>query len=77
MPGASVAKLHIDCWLLWIVGTSIIIASWADLVTPEVGWVGFGIALTGSLLDVSARRRAAAAAPANAEPKADERAADA
>jgi hypothetical protein len=44
------------CWALWIVGTILIAASWADLVTPTLGWVGFGIALVGSLLSFGAQR---------------------
>jgi hypothetical protein len=43
-------------WALWIVGTAIIVASWANVVTPTVGWVGFGIALVGTVLSSFARR---------------------
>jgi hypothetical protein len=38
------------CWLLWIGGTILIIASWGEIVTPAIGWIGFGVALTGTLL---------------------------
>ena len=32
------------CWALWIAGMAIIVASWADVVTPTIGWIGFGLA---------------------------------
>jgi hypothetical protein len=34
-------------WLLWIPGTILIVLSWTDIVSREVGWVGFAIALVG------------------------------
>jgi len=43
------------CWALWIVGTAIIVASWANIVTPTVGWGGFVIALVGTVLNYTQR----------------------
>lgn len=37
-------------WSLWIVGTILILLSWTNSVTPEVGWTGFVMALIGALL---------------------------
>jgi hypothetical protein len=45
------------CWVLWICGTVVIVASWLDIVTPTVGWVGFGIALAGTLLSFGAHQQ--------------------
>lgn len=42
--------LHKFCWVLWIGGTATIAASWADVVTPTIGWVGFTVALVGTVL---------------------------
>lgn len=42
--------LNYICWTLWIVGTLVIGASWMNVVTPTVGWIGFGIALVGSVI---------------------------
>jgi hypothetical protein len=43
------------CWALWVVGTAIIVASWTQVVTPTVGWVGFAIALAGTGLSMLAQ----------------------
>jgi len=45
------------CWVLWIGGTAVIVASWLNIVTPAVGWVGFGIALAGTLLSLTGQQR--------------------
>jgi hypothetical protein len=45
------------CWLLWIAGTAVIVASWLDVVTPAVGWIGFAAALAGSMLSSNLRTR--------------------
>ncbi len=45
------------CWAMWLVGTILIVASWADVVTPTIGWVGFGVALAGTLLSFGAQQR--------------------
>jgi hypothetical protein len=49
--------LYKFCWVFWIAGTAIIVASWLDIVTPTVGWLGFGIALAGTLLSLGAQQK--------------------
>jgi hypothetical protein len=44
------------CWVMWIGGTALIAASWGDVVSPTIGWVGFGIALAGTLLSFVAQQ---------------------
>jgi len=34
-------------WLIWIVGTILIVLSWDGTVSAEIGWAGFVIALIG------------------------------
>ena len=41
---------------LWIGGTALIVGSWINIVTPQVGWVGFGIAGAGTLLSMVSNR---------------------
>ena len=48
---------HNFCWAMWIGGTILIVASWANVVTPAMGWVGFGVALAGTLLSSGAQQR--------------------
>jgi hypothetical protein len=45
------------CWAMWIGGTILIVASWANVVTPTIGWIGFGVALIGTLLSFGAQQR--------------------
>jgi hypothetical protein len=42
--------------VLWIGGTAPIVGSWAEEVTPQVGWIGFGIAGAGTLLSMVSNR---------------------
>ena len=37
-------------WWLWCAGTALVVASWFDLVSPSIGWCGFGIGLLGSVV---------------------------
>lgn len=37
------------CWVGWIAGTVLIAMSWFNLVSPIVGWSGFGVAAVASL----------------------------
>jgi hypothetical protein len=37
-------------WILWVVGTALIVASWMGAVTPTVGWIGFAVAGVGALI---------------------------
>ncbi len=50
-------RMYRFCWVLWIGGTAVIVASWLNIVTPAVGWVGFGVALAGTLLSFGAQQR--------------------
>ncbi len=43
-------------WVLWIGGTILIIGSWVDAIPVHIGWVGFGIALAGTLLSIVSER---------------------
>ena len=36
--------------LIWTAGTILIVLSWVDVVSRDVGWIGFGIALFGVVL---------------------------
>jgi hypothetical protein len=42
--------LYKTSWLVWIAGTILIVLSWNNTVSAEVGWVGFAIALIGVVL---------------------------
>ena len=44
------------CWAMWIGGTILIVASWGDIVSPTVGWIGFVVAMGGTLLSLGARQ---------------------
>jgi len=37
-------------WLFYCIGTTLIVCSWFDLVSVELGWFGFAIAIGGSIL---------------------------
>ena len=43
-------------WCLWIGGTALIVGSWINLVSYKLGWIGFGIALSGTLLSIFSNR---------------------
>ena len=40
-------ELYKLAWLIWIVGTILIVLSWDGTVSAEVGWAGFVTALLG------------------------------
>ena len=46
-------RLRRFAWLLWVVGTVLIMLSWADKVSPTIGWIGFCIAVLGVLFSLS------------------------
>lgn len=39
-------------WIIWWIGTIIIVFSWFKIVSNTIGWVGFGLACTASLVSV-------------------------
>ena len=43
-------------WASWWIGTALIVASWFDVVSRSIGWVGFGAACTASLISVVVNR---------------------
>ena len=52
-------SLHKLSWILWIPGTVVIMLSWFNLVPARIGWIGFWVALAGTLLSfVPSRSRA-------------------
>ena len=36
-------------WPAWWIGTALIVASWLNVVTPTIGWIGFALAGTAAL----------------------------
>jgi hypothetical protein len=40
-------ELYKLAFLMWIVGTILVVLSWDGTVSPEIGWSGFVIALIG------------------------------
>ena len=42
-------------WWLWAGGTVLIVLTWMEVVSPTVGWLGFGIGLIGSVLSWGVR----------------------
>jgi hypothetical protein len=57
-------------WWLWAIGTVVIALSWFHVVTPQVGWIGFAIAMSGSVLGWGIRppRSSRSSPDANREP---------
>jgi len=47
--------LYRACWALWVCGTALIVLSWVDVVPVTIGWVGFGVAVVGTLLSFAAQ----------------------
>ena len=37
-------------WYMWAIGTILVVLSWFDVVSPNVGWCGFAVALVGSVI---------------------------
>jgi len=56
-------------WWLWAVGTVVIVLSWANLVSPIIGWCGFGIGLVGSVVGWGFRPPRSSTATAHSERK--------
>jgi hypothetical protein len=49
-------SLHRFYWAAWLTGTALIVLSWARVVTPTVGWIGFTTACGAALLSYIPRR---------------------
>jgi len=60
-------RLRQFCWLVWLVGTVLVVLSWMRLVSPTAGWVGFGISLLGVLLSYLPQRPDPSAYPLTQE----------
>src|SRR5438477_2851827 len=43
-------------WLTWWIGTILIVLSWMQVVSNEIGWAGFGISAASFFLHVLGRR---------------------
>jgi len=43
------ASSNTQIWLVWLVGSALIVASWLRLVNARVGWLGLGAAMLGVL----------------------------
>ena len=48
-------------WWLWAIGTVLIVLSWVDVVSTNIGWCGFALGLVGSVISWGLR-------PPRAEP---------
>ena len=55
-------------WAMWIVGTLLIVGSWINVVPNSIGWVGFGVALAGTLLSFVAQSRVFARSASQVRP---------
>lgn len=53
-------------WLLWIGGTVMVALSWTGSVSGRTGWIGFGIALAGTILSLFRGRSRRCCAPQRA-----------
>jgi ABC-type ATPase with predicted acetyltransferase domain len=51
------SQLRRICNVVWVVGTAAIILSWARVVPPSVGWVGFGVSVVAWALSSTIARR--------------------
>jgi hypothetical protein len=51
-------------WVVWWIGTILIVLSWVRVVSFTVGWIGFGIAVFALVTSVFIRRYLAACAAA-------------
>ena len=68
-------ELYKFAWLVWIGGTILIILSWNDTVSPEIGWIGFVLALIGVGLSFIPHLRTKREKPAVPSPPDDKAAA--
>lgn len=47
--------LYRASWVIWGIGTVLIVLNWIGVVGPTIGWAGFAGALIGAMLSVTAR----------------------
>jgi hypothetical protein len=45
-----VISISMASWLFWCIGTILIVCSWFNLVSIQLGWFGFAIAVAGSII---------------------------
>ena len=55
-------------WGLWIVGTVLIVGNWIGVIPNSIGWIGFGVALAGTLLSFVSQSRGFAGAASQEKP---------
>jgi hypothetical protein len=56
-PFQGITVLYRIYWFAWLAGTGLILLSWVDVVSPTIGWVGFGIACGAAFLSYIPRGR--------------------
>jgi hypothetical protein len=49
-------KFDRTIWLVWWIGTILIVLSWLGVVSVTIGWIGFAGALASTLVSVIARK---------------------
>lgn len=49
-------KIDRVTWLTWWAGTALIVLSWVSVVSNAIGWLGFAIAVSSTIISVIARR---------------------
>ena len=59
-------------WWLWATGTVLIVLSWFDVVSAEIGWCGFAIGMAGSALSWGLLLTRHTSPPAEKPPQAKE-----
>jgi protein-S-isoprenylcysteine O-methyltransferase Ste14 len=43
-------------WVLWIIGTILVVGSWVGLVPAGLAWFGFGMSLVGCVMGLVCRK---------------------
>jgi hypothetical protein len=49
-------RIYKIAWGFWIVGSIIVALSWVNAVTSKAGWIGWGVALFGTVLSFLGKR---------------------
>jgi hypothetical protein len=57
-PGRTGASTHLSrgMWGAWWAGTILLVLSWTEIVSPTIGWIGFGIACISVVVSVIANK---------------------